>query len=134
MKKLMFLNWITFNIANIAAVNCGRDMMITIPTVSTELNQIIYVAFLFGFELFYSYAVCANSGEKWTEISVKSLFQLNLSPHLVIPSSNIKLNETTGQGRVIPSCAVIIIFVIQLYYTCVCLCIRWIWYSVQGLC
>ena len=93
--------------------------MITIPTVSTELNQNCVL-------IFCSHVVCANSGEEQTEISVKSSFQLHLPPHLVIPSSSIKLNETIGQGTVIPRCAMIIIFVIQLqlYYTCVCLCIR----------
>ena len=74
--------------------------MITIPTVSTELNQNYVLVFLFRFELFYSYVVHANSGEELTEISVQSSFQLNLPPHLVIPSSCIKLNETIGQGAV----------------------------------
>ena len=40
----------------------------------------------------------ADFGEERTEISVKSSFQLDLPPHLIFPSSSIKLNETIGQG------------------------------------
>ena len=39
-----------------------------------------------------------DSGEERMEISVKSSFQLSLPPHLISPSSSIKLNETIGQG------------------------------------
>ena len=52
-----------------------------------------------GSELFYSHTARANSGEDRTEISVKSSFQLNLPPHLIVPSSSIKLDETIGQGN-----------------------------------
>ena len=49
----------------------------------------------------YTFIARANSDEERTEISVKSSFQLNLPPHLIIPSSSIKLNETIGQGTII---------------------------------
>ena len=50
--------------------------------------------------IFFDFTARANSGEERTEISVKSSFQLNLPPHLIIPSVSIKLNETIGQGMV----------------------------------
>ena len=34
-----------------------------------------------------------------TELSVQSSFKLDLPPHLIIPSSSLKLNETIGQGK-----------------------------------
>ena len=40
----------------------------------------------------------ADSGEDRKEIIVKSSLELNLPPHLIIPSSSIKLNKTIGQG------------------------------------
>ena len=57
-------------------------MTVTISIVSVILNSI----FSIGRE---------NSGE---EIIVKSSFQLNLPPHLIIPSSSIQLSEVIGQG------------------------------------
>ena len=32
------------------------------------------------------------------EISVKSSFKLDLPPHLIVPSTSIKLLQTVGQG------------------------------------
>ena len=52
-------------------------------------------------DYFGAFTALANSGEERTEISVKSSFQLNLPPHLIIPSASIKLNETIGQGIII---------------------------------
>ena len=37
------------------------------------------------------------------KLSVESSFKLDLSPHLIIPSASIKLNETIGQGTVLVS-------------------------------
>ena len=34
-------------------------------------------------------------------LSVQSSFQLKLPPHLILPSSNIKLVEPIGQGKVL---------------------------------
>ena len=46
----------------------------------------------------YSFIACQLSAEERTEIAVKSSFQLDLPPQLILPSSSIELNETIGQG------------------------------------
>ena len=66
---------------------------------------------------FLSYIAQAESGEDKTEIFVKNSFELSLPPHLIIPSSSIKLNEIIGQGRIFLAISLLLCVVILLH-TC----------------
>ena len=65
--------------------------------------------------------------EDKTEISVRSSFKLDILPHLIIPSANIRLQETIGHGKAL-----------YCYSSCLSVTIeqlpfRRIWYCLQGL-
>ena len=68
------------------------------------------------------FTALASSVEDRSEISVRSSFQLDLPPHLIISSSSIQLNETIGQGNASYTLAVIVLLtVLDDSYKYICL-------------
>ena len=60
-----------------------------------------YNSDIFMHHLLHSGLALASPAEaeaEQVEISVKSSFKLDLPPHLIVPSSSIKLLHTVGQG------------------------------------
>ena len=73
----------------------GREVMITTSTVSAEFKLYLSIS------LHFSHIVQTEFGEDRKELFVKCSFELSLPPHLIIPSSSIKLTEIIGQGTCI---------------------------------
>lgn len=80
------------------------NMVSTLILKITSITQVLHNQYQLGFYLYYSYNIIHlvlshQNGHRGAEMSVQSSFKLHLPPHLIIPSSSLKLNETIGQGR-----------------------------------
>ena len=68
------------------------------------------------FHCIFSHIAQMESSEDRKEIFVKSSLELSLPPHLIIPSSSIKLTEIIGQGIIIFLTIIIIIMCGDIMY------------------